>query len=143
MRAFIVCVVWLVGCCETAWAQQSLLNTANDIGRVAKLICRGAYGNTRPQVNQDTLRYYCGRLQHPESFLQDLEWWKQHAPAFLQAKPEPKLDPVHMTPYERDMQQAFLGNCRSRGGPESVCQRCAGLLLLARRRDSVCMKWGS
>ena len=63
-------------------------------------------------------------------------------PAFLQAKPEPKLDPIHMTPYERDMQQAFLGNCRSRGGPESVCQRCAGLLLLARHRNSVCMKSG-
>ena len=119
-----------------------MLNTANDISRVAKLICRGAYGNTRPQVNQDTLRYYCGGRSTRSCCCRI---WSGGAtcPAFLQAKPEPKLDPIHMTPYERDMQQAYLGNCRSRGGPESVCQRCAGLLLLARRRDPVCMKWGS
>jgi len=140
MKALIVCVAWLVGCCEAALAQDSRLNSAGDIIRVAKVICRGVYGNTRPQVNQNTLKHYCGRLQHPESFLQDLEWWKQHAPAFLQAKPELKVD---QTPHERAVQEAYLRDCRSRGGPESVCQRCAGLPLLVRRRDSFCMKWGN
>jgi hypothetical protein len=121
--------------CEAAHSQQPVISTAKDVYNAAKLICVGSYGRTRPlKIDQGTLKYYCGRLLHPESWLQDQEWWKRNAPALLQApeekprvqsKPlvEPPQDP-HARLDEFARRWEVIQRCRRRGGSESLCNSC-------------------
>ena len=133
MKISLVCIAWLVSCWHPALAQDSPLRSAGAMLKIAKMICSGVYGKTRPQVNEGTLQHYCGRLRHPESFLQDLEWWKQNAPAFLQGPPAPETPPFRETQYRA---------CVSRGNPEIECLRCSRLPEAELRISSGCLRWG-
>ena len=133
MKTSLVCIALLVSGWRPALAEDSPLRTAGAMIKIAKTICSGVYGKTRPQVNQGTLQYYCGRLRHPESFLQDLAWWKEHAPAFLQGPPAPEPPPFRETQYRA---------CVSRGNPEIECMRCSRLPAAELRISSGCLRWG-
>ena len=133
MKIFLVCIVSMLICWRPASAEESPLRSAGAMLKVAKIICSSVYGKTRPQVNQATLQHYCGRLQHPQSFLQDLEWWKQNAPALLQGPPAPEPPPFRETQYRA---------CVSKGNPEILCMQCSRLPEPELRISSSCQRWG-
>ena len=133
MKTSLACIALLLSGWHPALAEDSPLRTAGAMIKIAKTICSGVYGKTRPRVNQSTLQYYCGRLRHPESFLQDQAWWKEHAPAFLQGPPAPEPPPFRETQYRA---------CVSRGNPEIECMRCSRLNAAELRISSGCLRWG-
>jgi hypothetical protein len=134
LSAVLVAATVALGCSSAAGAQEFSLSTAKNIYRAAKLICAGTYGNVRPaKIDQGTLKYYCARALHPESWLQDLEWWKANAPSFLQAAQDhparmPKLPPLGPDPFDRinklSERLEAIRRCRIRGGSERDCEIC-------------------
>jgi hypothetical protein len=116
--------------CGSSSAEESLFGKGHLIYRAAEMACELKYGeNHLADSEQSTLKHYCQRLQNPVEFLQDQDWWKQHAPALLQASRHsttPKESLLDLPSLQEANAVRAFSRCLSNGGSQQACRRGVG-----------------
>lgn len=101
-------------------AEVDIPDRAHAIYEAAETACKLLYGeNHLTAEEQSTLKYYCQRVQHPVEFMQDQDWWRNNAPAMLQAAPSEKdfIDTLVRQQIQKE-------RCLANGGSEFICALC-------------------